>query len=303
MNQQPAKAVMMIRPASFGYNPQTASSNAFQELPPEDAQLAKRAVHEFDAFVETLRNERIGTIVIDDEPHPPKPDAVFCNNWVSFHPGGTMILYPMMAPNRRLERRKDIAEKIAAAGFEIKRIIDYSGYEKEGKYLESTGSMTFDYENGAIYASLSPRTHPGLLAIVSRDLNMELVVFNAVDRDGRPIYHTNVVMTIGAGFAVICAEAIRDAGERKTALDRLEKTNHEIVAIDYAQLYAFAGNMLQAVNRDGEKLLVMSETAYRSLNAGQVRTLEKYNRIVKAAVPTIETFGGGSVRCMMANIQ
>lgn len=299
---QPAISAMMVRPASFGFNPQTASSNAFQETPSGDAPVAKLALQEFDALVAILRQENVQVLVIDDEKRPPKPDAVFCNNWISFHHDGSIILYPMMAPNRRHERRGDIINEISDAGFLVKRVIDYSGYEKEGKFLESTGSMAIDHESGIVYACLSPRTHPDILSIAAAELGMDLIKFNAVDRDGQAIYHTNVVMTIGDRFSVICAESIKDLRERKKVIDKLVRTHHEIVEISYDQLYAFAGNMLQVADRDGEKLLVMSDTAYHSLNLRQIQTLQKYNRIVKAPIPTIETLGGGSVRCMIADI-
>lgn len=300
---QPAKAVMMIRPSAFGYNLQTAPSNAFQNAPAEDMPVTRRALVEFDAFVSKLRSENVEVIVIDDEKNPPKPDAIFCNNWISFHPEGTLIVYPMMAPNRRAERRLDILDQIQQAGFGIKRVVDYSRYEAENKFLESTGSMVMDYVNNIIYACLSPRTHPELLDLTAAELGMDLVAFTAVDRFGKEIYHTNVVMTVGDRFAVICDEAVRDTGERQKIISALERTGHEITRISYDQLYNFAGNMLQVSAKTGVTLLIMSEAAYQSLSEIQAGSLEKYNRIVTASIPTIEKFGGGGVRCMMANIQ
>jgi hypothetical protein len=299
---QAAGAVMMIRPVSFGFNEQTAWSNVFQKRPTDAKSINDTVNREFEALRRKLIENNIEVITVDDTPEPAKPDAIFCNNWVSFHHDGTVIMYPMMAVNRRAEKRLDVIEKFKEHGYRINRLLDLSKFEETDKYLESTGSMVIDYENRIIYACRSPRTDTSILNIVAGQLDMQTEVFNAVDKEGKPIYHTNVVMALGDRFVIICLHAIKDLEEKSRLATRLSETGHDIIEISYDQLYAFAGNSLQVRTNDGETLLVMSETAHKSLENDQVQTIEKYSKILTAPVPTIEKYGGGSVRCMMANV-
>lgn len=303
MRSQAAAAVFMIRPASFGYNEQTAGSNSFQEDVKTENDVAKAALSEFDNFIKKLDEEQIETIVLEDSPEPRKPDAVFPNNWISFHEDGSIAFYPMMAANRRIERRYDVIPLLRDKGFVINRTLDFTHWEKEGRFLESTGSIVFDYVNRIGYANLSPRTDEFLLREAATHLNVDYELFRAVDRMGKDIYHTNVLLSIGDEFAVICDEAIKNTAQRKKIINRLKTTGHEIIPITYSQLYAFAANILQVVNRRGEKIILLSHTAYRSLNYRQISALEKYSRLLPVDIPTIENHGGGSVRCMIANIR
>ncbi len=299
---QAADAVMMVRPVSFGFNEQTASSNAFQVRPEDQQNITQKGLKEFDDLKKLLSQHGVNVITINDTAPPTKPDAVFCNNWISFHHDGTVILYPMLAPNRRLERRLEVLEEINHQQFKIDRLLDYSKFEETDKFLESTGSMVIDYVNKIIYACISPRTDPEVLQIVANQLSMDIETCTAVDKNGMEIYHTNVLMNIGHQFTVICDIAIKDRKERNRVLDRLSLTGHEVISLSYEQMYAFAGNMLQLRSQSGQSLLVMSTTAYQSLLPDQIEKIEKYTTILKAHIPTIEQYGGGSVRCMLGNI-
>jgi hypothetical protein len=301
-NHQAAGAVIMIRPVSFGYNEQTAWSNAFQERPEDAATLNDIVNNEFEVLANKLMREKVEVIILDDTETPTKPDAIFCNNWISFHHDGTVIFYPMMAANRRSERRRDVIEKLKEKGFKINRLLDYSKFEATDKFLESTGSMVIDYVNRIIYACHSPRTDLDVLKVVAGQLNMDFEIFSAVDRHGRRIYHTNVLMTIGNRFAIICLEAIKDTEEKSRIIAKLSETGHEIIDISYDQLYAFAGNMLQLRRKDSSILVVMSDSAYQSLEENQLQAIKKYSDILSVSIPTIEKFGGGSVRCMLADV-
>lgn len=288
----------MVRPAHFGFNAETAASNAFQRsiTDPPDV-VSQKAIVEFKACVETLRSRRVNVIVIDDTASPAKTDAVFPNNWISFHADGTVVLYPMLSPNRRLERRDDIIDSVKE-NFKITNIIDLTAHENEERFLEGTGSVVFDHENRIAYAAASPRTDKELFVSLCDKLVYEPVTFTARDRAGVEIYHTNVLMCIGERFAVVCLESITDEYERANVAGRLTATGHEIVDITFEQMDSFAGNMLAVA----DDLLVMSQSAYDSLSASQMNTLEKYCEPLPLSIPTIETVGGGSARCMIAEI-
>lgn len=305
-NKEPqlASAVLMIRPVRFQSNPNTADSNKFQgktDATPEQQQLA--AAVQFASLARALSDQGIRVISFDDTPEPHTPDAIFPNNWVSFHADGTVVLYPMLAPNRRTERRADIIEALAEKyGFDVRQIVDLSHHEKDEHYLEGTGSMVLDRSNRIAYACLSPRTHLDALGDFAQRMDYELVAFNAVDRDGAAIYHTNVLMNVGKSLAVICDEAIPDPAQRDAVLKSLQNTGHEVVALTMSQLEAFAGNMLELTMPSGTSLIAMSEQARKSLRRDQVEVIEKHARIVTAPIDGIERSAGGSVRCMLAEI-
>ncbi len=301
---QLASAVLMIRPARFGSNPMTAASNRFQadaDTLPDELQSAAEA--EFDRFAETLEANGIRAVVVPDLADPETPDAIFPNNWVSFHADGRVVLYPMEAKNRRLERRLDIIEMLDTdLGYHVSEIVDLSGHEVNGHYLEGTGSMVLDRQHRIAYAGLSTRTHLDPLGDFAQRLDYDVVAFDAVDRNGIPIYHTNVLMNIGESIAVVCDVAIHREEQRAAVLKQLEDTGHDIVHIDYTQLGSFAGNMLELRNDRGERLTVMSKTAFESLHADQMGKLRDNGTIVTADIDCIERAGGGSVRCMLAEI-
>lgn len=301
--KQTTSNIMMIRPANFGYNPQTAVSNAFQD---NDTSLSENkikdlAVQEFDQFVEKLRSNGINIIVVQDENEPIKPDAVFCNNWISFHTNGTMIIYPMLTENRRLERQESVIEQVTQ-GFEVKRRIDLSDYEALDKILEGTGSMILDRVNRLVYACLSPRTDAELLDEFCKWAEYEKIVFHSVDSNGQEIYHTNVMMAMGDNFVIISMATIRDEAERSMLLEHFERTNKTVIDLTMEQIEAFAGNMLQVENTDGKTFLVMSEQAFKSLRQDQINLIETYTTILHSPIYTIEKYGGGSARCMMAEV-
>jgi len=294
----------MIRPVRFESNPMTAASNRFQGrsgASPEAQQEA--ALEEFDGLVAALRAAGIEAIVIDDTPEPHTPDSIFPNNWISMHADGRVVLYPMEAENRRTERRGDVLDYLRdVAGFTIREVVDLTSHELRGRFLEGTGSMVFDRANRVAYACLSTRTHPEPLADFAARLGYDVVAFDAVDSGGVPIYHTNVLMNVGEAVAVICDEAIRDVAQRNAVLDRLRATGHDVVRLSYAQLDAFAGNMLELRNEDGERVLAMSRQAFDSLDAAQRDTLAANAGIVRVAIDNIERSAGGSVRCMLAEV-
>ncbi|WP_026462771.1 citrulline utilization hydrolase CtlX [Adhaeribacter aquaticus] len=296
-------ALLMVRPSSFAYNTQTAASNAFQqelqELTPEQIRL--NALAEFDKFVALLRAKGIQVLVIDDTQAPEKPDAIFPNNWITMHQNGTIALYPMHAPNRRMERRQDILD-LLKQHYQVNHLIDFSLFEKEDKFLEGTGSIILDHENQFAYACISPRTDLVLLHIFCDTFKYKPIAFHAYDQHSVLIYHTNVMLCIGSQFAVICSEAIHDPEERRLVLDNLSRTGHELVEITLDQLSRFAGNMLQVHNHEGKHFLIMSEQAYKALNPKQIENIEKYTEILATPLYTIEHIGGGSARCMLAEI-
>lgn len=296
----PASKIIMIRPASFGFNPETAGSNAFQKNNPELSQNSgKLAQQEFDNAVAVLRNAGVEVHVFEDTPSPAKPDAVFPNNWISLHENGTIVLYPMLSEKRRLERRDDIVKELIRK-YAVSQVHDISASEQEGKFLEGTGSIVFDHLHRFAYAALSPRTHLNLFQNLCSIIGYKPVAFHAADKNGSEIYHTNVLMCIGSRFAVICDEAITDEKERENVLKTLRETDHQVVSISFDQMNAFAGNMILLRNQAGEDILVMSESAHNSLSKEQYNELAKFARLLPLSIPTIETLGGGSARCMIA---
>ena len=301
--QQTTSNILMVRPSNFGFNEETAQNNAFQTKDESlsQEQISEKARVEFDNFVEILRGQGVNVVVAEDSTTPVKPDAVFPNNWVTMHDDGTMILYPMFAQARRLERDENIIELIENQ-FVVKTKIHLEQYESVEKYLEGTGSMILDRANEIVYACLSVRTNLALLDELCDILHYKRVAFNAVDGNGKAIYHTNVMMALGETFVVICLETIRDEAERLNLIKLFELTNKEIIEISLAQMMLFAGNMLQVRNDEGDTFLVMSNQAYNSLNTAQINHIQRHTHIIFADIKTIETFGGGSARCMMAEI-
>jgi len=282
----------------------TAESNVFQGRSTATAEeQQKAAAHEFDALVDVLRSAGVNVIVEDDTPDPHTPDSIFPNNWVSFHGDGRVVLYPMEAPNRRTERRADVIDRLADDyGFQIIEVLDLSGHEASGHYLEGTGSMVLDRSNRIAYACLSSRTQLDPLGDFAQRMDYEVVSFDAVDRDGIPIYHTNVLMNVGEAMAVICDEAIVRDDQREAVLARLRDTGHHIVHLSYDQLAAFAGNMLELRNNNGDRVVAMSTQAWDSLDAAQQEALLENGKIVCSPIDNIESSAGGSVRCMLAEV-
>lgn len=293
--------LLMIRPVRFGYNAETAVNNAFQVAGADQQQVMQQAVAEFDAFVDKLRQAGVDVTVVNDTEAPHTPDSIFPNNWVSFHNDGTVVLYPMYAVNRRMERKPHVLEAIRNK-FQTGTTIDLTGYEAEDRFLEGTGSMVLDRENKIAYACLSPRTDKQVLQEWCNKLGYRAEAFTAVDENGQQIYHTNVMMCVADQYVVICLDSIADAAERQHAMQTIEHTGKQIVSISHAQMNHFAGNMLQVQNRAGNKFLVMSSQAYQALTPEQVQTLESYNPILHSSLDTIERNGGGSARCMMAEV-
>lgn len=267
----------------------------------EGDSIADKALKEFEEFTEVLRAKDIGFFVFDDTTFPVKPDAIFPNNWITFHADGTVILYPMLALNRRIERRPDIIEALSKS-FEVKKIIDLTFYEKENKFLEGTGSVVFDHQNKIAYACLSPRTHKDIFIELTYILGYKPIYFHAHDQLHRDIYHTNVMMCIGEGFTVICLECIIDEKERAMIVEVLKKSGHEIIDISLSQVGYFAGNMLCLKSKNNRNFLIMSQSAFDSLTESQRTTLEKYSELLPVNIKTIETVGGGSARCMISEI-
>ena len=300
---QTTSHILMVRPANFGFNEETASSNAFQtnDGAMTGEQISQMAVTEFDAFVEKLRAVGVDVTVVEDTARPVKPDAVFPNNWVTFHQDGTVVTYPMISTARRLERRADILQSIQKK-FRVERKIQLEEYENIDQYLEGTGSMIIDRPNRLVYACLSPRTTKDLLVRFCKLMNYEPVAFHSVDGDGIEIYHTNVMMALAETFVVICLDTVQDEKEKDLLNQKFAKTNKEIIEISLDQMMSFAGNMLQLRNEKGETYLVMSEQAYLSLSAQQVSKILRHTNILYSPIPAIETYGGGSARCMMAEI-
>jgi hypothetical protein len=292
--------LLMIRPVHFGYNAQTAVNNAFQ-IKKEQAGVQADALREFDAFVSLLQAQGIDITVIDDSMEPHTPDSVFPNNWISFHHPQTLCLFPMYAPNRREERKPSVLTGITEK-FNINRRIDFTHYEASRQFLEGTGSMVLDRDNGIAYAGLSPRTDLQVLEDFCRRLSYRPCVFHATDSTGQAIYHTNVMMCVADRFVVICLDAIRDAGERKSVTETILATDKEIIPISLEQMNHFAGNMLQLENAKKEKILVMSTAAYQSLLPEQLEKLARHNWLLHSPLPTIEANGGGSARCMIAEV-
>ncbi|HTE11677.1 MAG TPA: arginine deiminase-related protein [Chitinophagaceae bacterium] len=297
---QTTSHLLMIRPVNFGFNAETAVNNTFQ-VAGNDADAQEKAMQEFDALVQTLQQNGVDLTVIDDTPDPYTPDSIFPNNWVSFHDDGSVVLYPMYATNRRLERKPGILDKIAGE-FKVNKTIDLSDNEKENVFLEGTGSMVLDRQNKIAYACLSPRTDYFVLTEFCEKMGYTAEVFDAIDQNGQAIYHTNVMMCVADKYVVICMDAIAAQHEKDQVTATITKTGKEIITISYDQMNHFAGNMLQVNNDKGELLLVMSSQAFASLTKEQVEKLSSYNKIIHSPLTTIETNGGGSARCMIAEV-
>ncbi|QDO92686.1 amidinotransferase [Formosa sediminum] len=305
--QHTTNTILMVRPINFRMNEQTAVNNYYQHamkgVLPETVNA--RAQHEFDVFVEKLRGIGLHVIVINDTKTYDTPDAIFPNNWISFHEKGTVGLYPMFAENRRFERREDILDVLEDEGFVIHDVMDYTSAEDEGIFLEGTGSLLLDRVHGKAYCALSPRADEDLCIEFCEDFNYFPIVFTAyqsVDGKRKPIYHTNVMMCLAETFAVICLESIDDKKERKQVLQHLKESNKEVIAITETQVQHFAGNMLQVRGANNELFLVMSSSAYQSLTTQQISAITKHCKIVHSSLDTIEACGGGSARCMMAEV-
>jgi hypothetical protein len=297
--------VLLVRPAAFGFNPDTARTNAFQtddgRLTP--AEIQAHAVAEFEAFVAQLRASGLRVIVFPDPgPTPPTPDSIFPNNWVSFHAGGQAVLYPLHAPSRRAERRPAVLAQLAAAGHPYPQVLDLSGWEAHAQYLEGTGSLVLDRVRRVAYAALSPRTDATAVAMWAEQLGYEAVVFEAQDATGTPIYHTNVLMSVGATVAVACFEALPDPAARALLYAHLATGGRLVVPITHSQMNAFAGNMLQVQPAGRPPLLIMSGQAWRALAAAQQVALQARTEVLVAPLDTIERYGGGSARCMLAEV-
>ncbi|QQL50906.1 citrulline utilization hydrolase CtlX [Mucilaginibacter ginkgonis] len=298
---QTTSTLLMIRPVRFGFNKQTAESNAFQNAGSDILDAQSAALAEFDNFVQVLRDNGVNVMVVDDTPEPHTPDSIFPNNWISMHENGNVLLYPMQAENRRLERREDIIRKLDE-NFAVKHTIDLSRFETDNKYLEGTGSMVLDRDNKIAYASLSPRTDTDVLKAFADAEGYNVLTFSAFDQNDQAIYHTNVLMCIGRQFVVICLDSIKNEEEKIRLKQSFAGNNKEIVEITFGQMNHFAGNMLEVQNAGGEHILVMSAQAFQSLTGEQIDRLEHYARIVYSDIKTIETLGGGSARCMLAEV-
>ena len=292
-------SLLMVRPSRFGFNAETAVNNAFQ-VAGDQSNVQEKALQEFDQFVQALRDKHIDVVVIQDTEEPHTPDSIFPNNWISFHKNSTIVLYPMFAENRRLERKESVMETIRSR-FNIDSTIDLTKNEAQDIFLEGTGSIILDRKQKIAYANISPRTDENLFKEFCEEMGYEPVIFEAKDETGKDIYHTNVMMCVGDQYAVICLDCIPE-GQRDTVREALENSGKTIVTISYEQMNHFAGNMLQVENTAGEKFLVMSTQAYESLSPQQISTLESFNPIIHVPLYTIEQNGGGSARCMMAEI-
>jgi len=306
-NRQCAEAVLMVRPASFGYNPETAATNKFQQQAESAEEGAAAARREFEGLAGALSGEGVRVCVVEDTIDPAKPDAVFPNNWVSFHEDGTVVLYPMQAENRRHERRGEVVDEVAERlGFKVSRLLNLTSHEQHGRYLEGTGSLVLDHIERTAYVCISPRTHAAVVQEWAKELGYEPIFINAFDRAGVPLYHTNVLMCIGERVAIVGTEAIV-AADRGPIVERLRATGREVVEVGHDELERFAGNMLELGTWDealGDyRVLVMSETARHALSAEAFARLSACtDEVLAVPIPTIERLGGGSVRCMLAEV-
>ncbi|MFD0964930.1 citrulline utilization hydrolase CtlX [Pseudofulvibacter geojedonensis] len=305
MNKQTTNTVLMVRPVAFVKNEQTAISNHFQQdiLSTPNA-IQEKALKEFNGFVKALKDVGVKVLVIEDTKEPHTPDSIFPNNWISFHEGGTVAVYPMEAVNRRDERREEVLELVEENGLQINNVIDYTEAEEEGVFLEGTGSMVLDRQYKKAYCALSSRADEDLFVEFCEDFDYDPVIFRAnqtVKGNRKPIYHTNVMLCIGEKFAVICLDAIDDKKEKKNVLQHLKQTNKDIIAITEEQMHSFAGNMLE-LKGNNKQILVMSTQARESLKTEQLVKLEKYCYLLTVNISTIETLGGGSARCMLAEV-
>jgi len=306
MTNQITSHILMVRPANFGFNPETAENNFYQQEDDRDSiEINRIAQGEFDAFVALLLEKGIDVVVVEDTDLPKKTDSIFPNNWFSTHQDGKLVLYPIFSPNRRLERRKDVIEILINKGFRISEIIDLTFFEQDNQFLEGTGSLILDRINKVAYACRSQRTHHNPLGYFGKLMEFEIVDFNATQVINGilcPIYHTNVMMHVGSEIAVVCLDSIPLASEKLKVQQFLEKTGKKMIPITAKQKFQFAGNMLEIRNNKGEKFTVMSDSAFQSLGDVQINTIRRYSEIIVPKIPIIEKIGGGSVRCMMAEI-
>jgi len=307
MKSQTTNTLLMIEPIAFGFNTQTAVNNYFQQRDSvSESDVQQLALSEFSGMVEKLRANGINVIVVKDTEQPHKPDSIFPNNWISFHEGGQVILYPMFAENRRKERRMDIIQEIENQGKVINNVDDFTFWEEQNLFLEGTGSMVLDRINSIAYAALSERTDKTVFLQFCTSFGYKPVYFHAFhsvgDNHHLPVYHTNVMMCLADKYVLICTNSIDDDKELEYLYDVLEKSGKEIIPISREQMHSFAGNMLQVENGDGKKILVMSQSAFDSLHEHQIDQLKAYNELLVIPIPTIEKVGGGSVRCMMAEV-
>ncbi|MGW9687191.1 citrulline utilization hydrolase CtlX [Flagellimonas sp. 2504JD1-5] len=303
---QVTNTILMVRPISFRMNEQTAVNNYFQEeIAVEPNEINAQAQQEFDEFVGKLRNHGVNVVVVQDTKDPDTPDSIFPNNWISFHADGTVAVYPMFAENRRNERREDVFEILEKDGFRIDNVVDYTSAEEEGVFLEGTGSLLLDRVNKKAYCALSDRAEEELVIEFCEDFDYLPVIFTAnqtVEGQRLPIYHTNVMMALAETFAIICLATIDDKKERKNVVEHLKADGKEVINITEEQMYNFAGNMLQVVGKDDQRYMVMSSAAYNSLDKSRREAIEKHCPIIHSSLSTIETCGGGSARCMMAEV-
>lgn len=298
----PTKHVLLIQPKSFGYNEETASDNTFQKKSTTDSVLLnQQAKAEFEHLVELLRNNGVEVSVVADSPEQNTPDSVFPNNWISTHQSGEIFIYPMMAKSRRKEIRQDIIDQLKTE-FRFSKVIDFTNYTNDNLFLEGTGSMVLDRENFVAYCCLSERSHLPVLTDWTKQMNYEMVYFNSFNEKSVPIYHTNVMLTLAKDYAVICLDSIHDIEERIMVIENLENNGKEVIEITYEQLNQFAGNMIELANDKGESLIVMSQAALDSLDNDQRERLSKHSTIIASPIPIIEENGGGSVRCMIAEV-
>lgn len=297
-------AIVMVRPASFGFNPETASTILFQREITENSrkEIERRARIEFDMLAGRLTEAGVEIIIFEDKEELRTPDAVFPNNWISFHEDGTVVLYPMLAPSRRPERRRDIIEKLQSSGFRVSRVVDLTRHEDDGQFLEGTGSVVFDHIAGYAYASLSARTHSDVFQELCDILGYKPATFRSIHDDGSEIRHTDMMMSIGDKFAVVCADAVQDSSARKLVLEGLQSAGREIISIDQGQVKQFAGNVLQLQSKKGHTVLAISTAACLALHADQRKAIEKFAQIIESPLPLFEGIGGGSARCMMADV-
>ena len=300
MERQASRSVLLVRPASFGFNPETAASNAFASSTEED--VAEAVVREFDALAQRLSAGGVEVLILEDEPDPPKPDAIFPNNWVSFHADGTMVLYPMESPTRQREREPErLAALLRQSGFEVRRTADLSHHERHGRFLEGTGSLVIDRRERRAYANLSPRTDSHIIADFDDRLDYTTLLFDARDRAGRPIYHTNVLLSLGSRFAVLCTEAVAEE-YRAVLIDEIEASGRTVIKVDFEQLESFACNVIELESDAGNPVIAISAAAKASLRPDQLNRLQSFGELLDVPIPTIERVGGGGIRCMIADI-
>lgn len=303
MSKQLASHLLMVRPSNFGYNVETANDNAFQKKGKQwsDAQIQKKALKEFKGVVKLLRKAKISVMVIKDDKHPKKPDAIFPNNWITTHRNGLVITYPMFSPKRRFERNEKIIKRLKKH-FHINKRIKYEAFEIADMFLEGTGSIVFDHKNKIAYACKSQRTNPVVFKDLCKSIGYKSILFKAVDAAKNPIYHTNVMMSIGADFAIVCSDSIPSKKHKERVLKQLKKAKKAVIEISYQQMQSFAGNVLQVKNKKGKRILLMSTTAYDAFTKEQLTVLKKKTEILQFSIPVIEHYGGGSLRCMIGEL-